>query len=240
MNKILGKKAYGSTPHLQNSRLGPGDHKVNDGMQRIATEKIKDKKYKIIVSEKLDGSCCCIAKECDQLYALGRAGYLAQSSSYKQHQLFADWVRKYNDLLQIDLKNGDRIVGEWLCQAHSTRYNLTHEPFVPFAFFEGDIRKTFNNVVDYVNNLKDKINICHPHVIEWNEPITEIEAMNRLGKYGFHGALDLCEGAVWIIEEKNKYVFAAKHVISGKIDGKYLPELNNCDAIYNWMPNKND
>ena len=55
-DKPLGIKAYGSIGHLPNSRLGPGDHAVNEGQARICTEAPRDKYDTITVQEKLDGA----------------------------------------------------------------------------------------------------------------------------------------------------------------------------------------
>ena len=59
--KPLGRKAYGSIPHLPNSRIGPGDHKCHEGQERIATVKSRNKHDVIIVQEKLDGSNVAVA-----------------------------------------------------------------------------------------------------------------------------------------------------------------------------------
>ena len=56
-NKTLGRKAYGSIGHLPNSRVGPKDHHVHEGQARICTVKARDKHDRVIVQEKLDGSC---------------------------------------------------------------------------------------------------------------------------------------------------------------------------------------
>ncbi len=235
--KPLQRKAFGSTPHLQDSRLGTGDHKANEGMCKIATEVLpKHKKYKIIVTEKLDGSCTAIAKINDQLVALGRSGYLAQSSPYEQHQLFAHWVRENSCFLNIGLNNGDWVTGEWLAQAHSTKYDLKHEPFVPFALFRNGVRSTFDALTSYTNSVGKCIPLLHPAVIEWNNPISSSEAIKRLGKYGHHHALDPVEGAVWVIEADDKYQFSVKFVRHDKEDGIYLPEISGGEPHWNWRP----
>lgn len=61
MTKPLGHKAYGSIPHLPNSRLGVGDYHCHEGQARICCEKARDKHDRIIVTEKLDGSNVCVA-----------------------------------------------------------------------------------------------------------------------------------------------------------------------------------
>lgn len=136
--KPLGRKNYGSIGHLPCSRMGPGDHACHEGQQRIATEKARDKHDVIIVMEKVDGSNVGIARVGDEIHALGRAGYLAQSSKYEQHQLFAAWVRESEEFWRDMLQPGERLVGEWLAQAHSTRYTLPLGPFAAFDLMVGE------------------------------------------------------------------------------------------------------
>src|SRR5947207_11212796 len=148
--KPLGIKAYGSICHLPGSRLGPGDHKLNPGQAKILTEKVRDKHDVIIVREKLDGSNVAVARVNGQLIALGRAGYPAISSKYEQHRLFAAWV--FERLEQFEfLIEGERLCGEWLAQAHGTRYDLAHDPFVPFDLMRGEER---SNYAEFVARVK--------------------------------------------------------------------------------------
>src|SRR2546421_9685772 len=109
--KPLGIKAYGSICHLPGSRLGPGDHKLNEGQARILTEKTRDKHDVIIVQEKLDGSNVCVARVSGVLIPLGRAGYPAISSKFEQHKLFAQWVYARLDRFEF-LIEGERLCGE--------------------------------------------------------------------------------------------------------------------------------
>src|SRR5699024_10229719 len=90
--KPLGRKNYGSIPHLPNRRMGPADKSCHEGQARIATKKARDSNDEIIVQEKLDGSNVGIAKVDGQIVPLGRAGYRAETSRWKQHKVFADWA----------------------------------------------------------------------------------------------------------------------------------------------------
>src|SRR5438552_2604172 len=92
LQKPMGRKAYGHICHLPGSRMGPGDHKLNEGQARILTEKTRDRHDVIIVQEKLDGSNVAVARVGRVLMPLIRAGYPAISSKYEQHRLFAAWV----------------------------------------------------------------------------------------------------------------------------------------------------
>ena len=83
--KPLGIKNYGSIAHLPNSRMGAGDHHCDKGQARIATEKARDRHDTIIVQEKLDGSNVGAARIDGAIYPLGRAGYLADTSKFRQN-----------------------------------------------------------------------------------------------------------------------------------------------------------
>lgn len=193
--------------------------------------KARDRHDNIIVQEKLDGSCCAVAKtEQGQIVALGRAGYLAQTSPYKQHQLFAYWVRENEGKFHRVLEPGERIVGEWLAQAHGTRYELHHEPFVAFDLMRGTERMIYAEFFDRVRGGPFVL----PAILA--QGVTSIEeAMKRLEVYGHHGATDPAEGAVWRIERNGKVDFLVKYVRPDKKDGCFLPEQNGGVEIWNWL-----
>ena len=138
--KPLGRKAYGSIPHLPNSKLGPRDYHIHQGQADILTKKTSDKHDLVIIQEKLDGSCCAIANVDGRLVPLTRAGHPATTSKYEQHHLFAHWVRENQPRFAF-LQPGQRVVGEWLAQAPSARYQVDdHSVFVAFDLMEGATR----------------------------------------------------------------------------------------------------
>ncbi|MCP4428829.1 MAG: hypothetical protein GY803_30455 [Chloroflexi bacterium] len=241
--KPLGRKNYGHIPHLPDSRMGPGDHKCHEGQARIATVKARDKNDEIFVQEKLDGSNVGVARIGDAIYPLGRAGYLASTSRFEQHWRFSEWAYIHVERFTAVLRDGERLVGEWLMQAHGTRYELHHEPFVAFDLMVGNKRMPYDAFAARVA-LGDFV---IPHLIHRGGPLSMAEAMARLGKYGFHGALEPIEGAVWRVErdrptgrrgEKNRVVdFLVKYVRPDKVDGKYLTEISGETAVWNWQPN---
>lgn len=233
--KPLGKKAYGSTPHLIGSRKGPVDIGVHEGQHRICCEKTRDKHDRIIVTEKLDGSCCSIAKKDGRIYALTRAGYEAKTSPFEQHHIFSDWVDngpypgwKWDDFLN----DGERVVGEWLAQAHGTRYNIDTIPFVVFSIIIGDKRLPW----DEVYGRCDFSDIPTPRIIHDGRSPCSIEKVMDAIQVSGHGAIDKVEGAVWRVERKGEVDFLAKYVRHDKVDGCYLPEITGCDPVWNWRP----
>lgn len=229
--KPLGGKAYGSIPHLPTSRQGPGDHHCHEGQARIATEKVRDRHDRVIVQEKLDGSCTAVARIGDDIVAIGRAGWTAQSSPYEQHQLFADWVRQDEGRFRSLLQPGERAVGEWLAQAHGTRYDLVHEPWVLFDIMVGNHRAP----AAAVETLAEAHGLMSPALLHVG-PLPVEGGIEILGEWGFHGALDPVEGAVWRVERRGEVDFLVKWVRPDKVDGCYLPEVSGQPAHWNWRP----
>jgi hypothetical protein len=219
-NKPLGHRSYGSIPHLPGSRLGPGDHHIEQGQARIATEKARDKYDKVIIQEKLDGSNVAVAKVDGKILAITRAGHLAHTSKYQQHHLFDKWVQINAARFDSVLSEGGRICGEWLAQAHGTRYNLTSEPFVAFDIMCGSNRATWEEVHGRLSG-----NFILPHCLSDTGPMSPSDALHYLGA-GNHGAIDPIEGLIYRVDRKGVVDFLTKYVRHDKQDGKYLPENN--------------
>lgn len=231
--KPLNRKNYGSIAHLPCSRMGPADHACHAGQQRIATEKARDRHDVIIVTEKLDGSNVGIARVEDHICALGRAGYLAQTSKYEQHQFFAAWVRGREGFWREVLSPGERLVGEWMAQAHGTKYTLPLGPFAAFDLMAGESRLPFAALKDRC----EKFCIPMPRLLHVGAALSVEQAMALHGD-GAHGCLDDPEGAVWRVERRGEYDFMAKWVRPDKVDGKYLPEVSNLPPVWNWRPSR--
>lgn len=233
MNKPIDGKNYGSIAHLPNSRMGEGDHHCHQGQASILTIKKRDKNDEIIVQEKLDGSNVGILRKGKEIYPITRAGYLANTSPYYQHIVFYKWVLSQKERWLNILKEGERLCGEWLLQAHSTKYNLNHEPFVAFDLMIGQDRLPYDIFLERIKPAQ----IISPYLIHRGEAISVEEVMKILGDFGFHGAKDKVEGAVWRVERNlkigKKVDFLCKYVRPEKIDGIYLPERNGGETIFN-------
>lgn len=225
--KPLGKPVYGSIAHLPESRMGIGDKRITEGQARICWEKARDKHDTIVVQEKTDGSCVSVAKKDGQLLVLTRAGYEADTSKYKQHHIFKRWVEKNRSRFNDFLKDGERIVGEWLIQAHGTKYNLQHEPFVAFDLMR-------EGRVDW-SEFKDRVSkvFVTPRLIHEGGPFSKVNMLEAMTVSG-HGA-DECEGVVYKVFRKDKFDYAAKYVRGDYQAGKYLPEISGCPSeVWNW------
>lgn len=229
ITKPLGRKAYGSIGHLPCSRMGPGDHAVPPGMGKICTEKCR-KGDTIVVQEKLDGSCCAVALLNGVLHPLGRAGWPAVSSPHLQHRYFADWVRANEDRFRDVLNDGERLVGEWLAQAHATRYELRHEPFVAFDIMRDEKRVVYDKFFERVGYA-----FIVPNCLG-RGPMSVEGSLEVAQHQNAHGAIDSIEGVVYRVEREGRVDFLAKYVRPDKKDGIYLPEISGCEAVWNWRP----
>lgn len=221
----LGHRCYGSIPHLPGSRRGPADRGLNDGQTAILTEKKRDQFDRIIVEEKLDGSNCSVAKIGGRIVSMQRAGYLAASSPFEQHHFFAKWVNRHVERFYHLLSEGERLVGEWLIQAHGTAYCLPHEPFVPFDIMAGSKRVLRDEFRERCREF------VLPKLISDGPPISIEQVLSELEPSG-HGA-ETVEGAVWRVERKGKVDFLGKYVRPEKVDGALLPEITGREPVWN-------
>jgi hypothetical protein len=231
----LGGKAYGSIGHLPGSRTGVGDHHVNPGQAALFTSSPRPN-HELFVQEKLDGSCVCAARIGDQILALGRDGSLASRSPNEGRRLWARWVHDHQDRFLAVLRDGERLVGEWLALVHGTRYKLRHDPFVPFDLMRGPERTPWDAFTDRIREGS----FTPPALLHRGGPLPTDEAMRLLGAEGHHGAIDPPEGAVWRLErtvkQQRQVLLVAKFVRSDKVDGAYLPEITGRPALWNWRP----
>jgi hypothetical protein len=130
------------------------------------------------------------------------------------------------------VQDGERVCGEWLMQAHGTRYNLAHEPFVVFDIMRGTERTAYNDLASRV----EAGDFTLPQLLHRGSALSIEAALKALGDYGFHGALDKVEGAVWRVERQGKVDFLVKYVRADKKDGMYLPDKSGNKPVWNWRP----
>lgn len=229
--KITNFKNYGSIGHLPGSRLGEGDHHMSEGQSKILTEKCRDHKDLIIVQEKLDGANVGVFRSEGRLVGLTRKGHRAVDSPMEQFQLFQEWINN-NEHLFAFLEEGERVVGEWLAMAHGTRYKVDI-PFIAFDLMKDSVR---TNYIDFRSRISFSLPIAHLLHIGGSISIKKVEKIldTKIDEtYGFHGALEPVEGAVWRCERDGKVDFLAKYVRHFKEDGKYFSN-NNDELIWNW------
>lgn len=226
--KPLNAKAYGSIPHLKGSKPSTGEHRITDGQSRICCEQCRRGDV-ITVQEKLDGSCCAVANVDGALLPLTRAGNLAWESSYLQHRLFALWASVNQERFDF-LNPGERLVGEWLAQAHGTLYNLKGlDPFVTFDIMTGTYRLPY---AKFYRRVVDQFRV--PRLLFHGPKACSIERALK--------SLDCCdrdyrpEGIIWRVEHAGCVDFLCKFVRDTYIPGRYLPCYSGEGPVWNMSP----
>jgi len=222
MSEKIIDKNYGSIPHLSTSKLTQqADKKIHEGQEKILTEKERDWKDTIIITEKIDGSNVGVIKKDGRLIALSRAGYDVNSSPYDQHKLFYKYV--YNNVSMFSwLPDGWRVVGEWCIMAHGTIYDISGEsPFVAF-----DIVNQEDERITYIDFIKicSKYSIPTVPLLHIGQAVSIKNAVKLMGS-GHYGKPDKPEGFVCRVEREGKVDFLAKWVRHDKEDGKYLDNI---------------
>lgn len=234
MKPVL-RKNYGSIGHLPGSRLGPGDHMIQAGQAAILVEKVRDYKDLIIVQEKLDGANVGILRHEGKLVTLTRKGHRCIDSPLEQFQMFDCWVQKRAHLFDF-IDEGERLVGEWLAMAHGTRYDLD-EPFVAFDLMRGDVRLPFFDFMSRIGGSLKTAALLHAGGAISIKKVQKLLDVQKEDTYGYHGALDPAEGAVWRVEREGKVDFLGKWVRGDKEDGKYFNE-DHTKLVWNWRPHE--
>lgn len=230
--RFLAYRAYPSEPHLPGSRTGPADRHLPLNKAQLLTQQLYDPNDEVIVQEKLDGSCVGAILLAGQIIALGRDGDLAENSPNPARQLWAEWVETHQQRFRAVLREGERLMGEWLALVHGTRYALRHEPFVAF-----DLMTEAQNRLGYDAFCKrvGAGGFIVPALLHRGAPLTINQAVEKLGT-GRHGSLDGPEGAIWRCERAGRVLLLAKYVRPDKRDGAYLPEITGEPARWNWRP----
>ena len=229
--KPLGRKSYGSIPHVSFSRRDSEDGFISEGQESIIFKKCRDWRDLIIIQEKLDGSNCSVAKKEGEIIALGRSGYLAKTSPFEMHHMFSGWVNENAYRFNGMLEEGERVCGEWLAVAHGTIYKLKHEPFVIFDKFTCDNKRML--YLDLVK-LCSKANFHTPHLLHIGQSIPSkqiIKVLNGISSI-HHYNNDEKEGFVMRCERNGSVDFLAKYVNADKIDGKYLGGIEDVYNIF--------
>lgn len=231
--KPLGIKAYGSTPHLIGSRVGPADHTMPLSQSLLFTSGKGRPGDRFVVSEKMDGSCCAVAKSNGNILALQRAGYFAEHSPYELHRVFHRWVLQRAAMFDEMLAEGERLCGEWLHTAMGTLYRIDDpdQLFVGFSIIGGQQRIPYD---DFAARCR-KFDRPTAHVLSDGPPLPVETALEMLGEKGFHGALDGTEGVVYLHEKKGRFCAIGKYVKQGKVDGRHMSSITGGGDVVNYV-----
>ncbi|MBK9033010.1 MAG: hypothetical protein IPL61_17360 [Myxococcales bacterium] len=222
-------RLYARIPHLPGSRVGPAERYAGPAfIARVTAAATEDDR--VIVTEKLDGSCVALVGTAAGVEARGRDGGLCAASRNDGRRAFAAWATARSAVLAVHLAPGERLMIEWLALAHGTRYALPHGPAVVIDGFAADgARWGFDDVRARATALA----LPTPTVLHDGGALAVDLALARLGAHGHHGAIDPAEGVMYRLEQRARVRGLAKLVRPGKVDGSYLADHTRGEHVWN-------
>lgn len=122
---------YPRTPHIQGSRLQPGDE---DLRQRSFSE-IQGRH--VVLEEKIDGANSAISfTDGGELRLQSRGHFLTGGAREKHYDLLKQWAAVHRDRLYEVLADRYVMYGEWMYAKHSIYYDLLPNYFMEFDILD--------------------------------------------------------------------------------------------------------
>ncbi len=124
-------KKYPRTPHLEGSRLQPGD----EDLSQINFAQIDGKH--IVIEEKIDGANCAISFD-DQgkLLLQSRGHYLTGGPREVHYNLLKQWANAHRNTFYEVLGSRYIMYGEWMYAKHRLYYDALPNYFMEFDIFD--------------------------------------------------------------------------------------------------------
>lgn len=133
MPEDLPIKKYPRTPHLEGSRLQPGD----EDLSQIPFSNIAGRH--IVVEEKIDGANTAVSFDGDGVLLLqSRGHYLTGGYRERHYNLFKQWANVQRDALCQVLGSRYIMYGEWMYAKHTVYYDALPHYFLEFDVLDRD------------------------------------------------------------------------------------------------------
>ena len=149
-------KKFPRTPHLEGSRLQPGD----EDLSQIPFSEILGKN--IVVEEKIDGANSAISfTDGKQLLIQSRGHYLVGGYRERHYNLLKQWANVHREELFSALGCRYVMFGEWMYAKHTIFYDELPHYFVEFdiydrqrgVFLDTDSRKSITQELPIVHSV---------------------------------------------------------------------------------------
>lgn len=124
-------KKYPRTPHLEGSRLQPGD----EDLSQVPFSYIRGKH--LAVEEKVDGANSAISfREDGELLLQSRGHYLTGGYRERHYNLMKQWANVHQDAFFDVLGTRYIMYGEWMYAKHTVYYDKLPHYFLEFDIFD--------------------------------------------------------------------------------------------------------
>lgn len=131
MGKEFDIKKYPRTPHLEGSRLQPGD----EDLSQVRFSEIAGRN--LVVEEKCDGANSAISfSEVGELLLQSRGHYLTGGYRERHFNLMKQWANVHKDIFYQVLGNRYIMYGEWMYAKHTVFYDRLPHYFLEFDIYD--------------------------------------------------------------------------------------------------------
>ena len=132
---------YPRTPHIEGSRLQPGD----EDLSQRRFEEIADK-Y-IVLEEKIDGANSALSFSPDgELRIQSRGHFLTGGPREHHYSLLKQWAAIHSNRFYDILRERYVMYGEWMYAKHSIYYDLLPNYFMEFDIYDRENEKFLSTV----------------------------------------------------------------------------------------------
>lgn len=131
MKEELNLLKYPRTPHLEGSRLQPGD----EDLSQIRFSEIRGRH--LVVEEKCDGANSAVSFSKDgKLLLQSRGHYLTGGYRERHYNLMKQWANVHKDAFYQVLGSRYIMYGEWMYAKHTVFYDALPHYFLEFDIFD--------------------------------------------------------------------------------------------------------
>ena len=171
-------KKYPRTPHLEGSRLQPGD----EDLSQVPFSYIKGKH--LVVEEKIDGANTAISfSEDGELLLQSRGHYLTGGYRERHYNLMKQWANIHQDAFFEVLGTRYIMYGEWMYAKHTVYYDKLPHYFLEFDIFDRD-EQIFLSTERRHEMLKDLPVVSVP-VLKTGTFLNKEDLISLLGKSNY-------------------------------------------------------
>lgn len=147
---------YPRTPHLEGSRLGPGDEDLTQSPFSVILGR------NIVIEEKIDGANSAVSFDADgNLLLQSRGHYLDGGYRERHYNLLKQWANINKDLFHEVLGCRYVMYGEWMYAKHTVFYDALPDYFMEFdifdrqerVFLDTDRRRELTNRIGIISSV---------------------------------------------------------------------------------------
>jgi len=131
MNDFFAMRKYPRTPHIEGSRLQPGD----EDLSQIPFESVAGRHA--VIEEKIDGANSAVSFDADGKVLLqSRGHYLTGGYRERHYNLMKQWANTHAAEFFSVLGSRYIMYGEWMYAKHSIFYDALPDYFMEFDIFD--------------------------------------------------------------------------------------------------------